>query len=814
MDSSEIVKKMTLAEKASLCSGRSFWFLQDIERLWLPPIMVTDGPHGLRKQDGNVDHLGIQESVPATCFPAACTIACSFDTDLLHEVGVAIAEECLQENVSVILGPSANIKRTPLCGRNFEYFSEDPYVTGVMATAWINGLQSMGIGASIKHFAANNQELWRMTSNSVVDDRALWEIYLLGFEMAVKQSKPWTVMCSYNLLNGTYASEHVWLLCKVLRNQWGFKGLVISDWGATDDRVEGVRAGMDIEMPYSGGFNDLSVEEAVRTGQLNITDLDNNARRVVELIQKSVASKREHYTYDADAHHELARKAAAQSCVLLKNENQLLPLRDGQKIAIIGEFAKLPRYQGAGSSKINPTKIDTAYDTLRLAGVDFEYADGYIANQPDLDNSALIEHACAAAKGKDVVLIFAGLPDIYESEGYDRANMDMPPSHNRLIEAVAAVNPNVVVILQNGAPVCMPWREQARAILLCYLGGQASGSGCADILTGRVCPSGKLAESWPLALADTPCYSYYPGTKISAEYRESIFVGYRHYEKTGKPVAYPFGHGISYTQFAYSNLRVDEQKHEAYFTLTNTGSCAGAEVAQLYIGLDQSALMRPKKELKAFRKVFLRPGESQEVSLRMGGRSFFYYNASAQGWAAEGGEYTIYIGASSADIRLTGSIRIEGDGQEKLLTYLQDKAPEYFDGNNAGANVCDASFTTLYGRELPPRYHSESEPFTRNSTINDIQRVRLGRFIYKIINKHASKIIGQNSDHIQNIMESMMFDVPLRSLSLYSQGALSPAMLDGIIDMLNGRFFYGLRAFVKGISKETILFVKTHFQRK
>ncbi|MDL2236383.1 glycoside hydrolase family 3 C-terminal domain-containing protein [Christensenellaceae bacterium OttesenSCG-928-K19] len=825
MDVEKIVAKLTVEEKARLCSGKSFWRLKRLDEFGVPSIMMTDGPHGVRKQQGEEDNLGIHESVPATCFPCACATACSFDPGLLEEIGIALGEECRQEEISVLLGPGANIKRSPLCGRNFEYFSEDPFLSGRLAAAMIKGIQSQGVGASLKHFAANNQEKWRMTSNSVVDMRALREIYLAGFEYAVKESQPWTVMCSYNLLNGVYASEDAWLLCNVLRHEWGFLGLVVSDWGATDNRVEGVRAGMDLEMPYSGGFNDRKVWEAAETGALNMADLDHNATRVLELIDKAAAQPKGNYRYDVDAHHHLARRAAAQSCVLLKNEGGILPLKEGKSVAVIGAFAKLPRYQGAGSSKINPTRLDNAHLAFLDEYVDVAYAQGYqLYTEEGMEKqeeeriaNELVEEACVVARQKDVAVIFAGLPDAYESEGYDRASMDMPVSHVRLIEEVAKANPNTVVVLQLGAPVLLPWRDSVKGIVAAYLSGQAGGSACVDVLLGKVCPGGKLAESWPDAVEDVPCHGYYPGTSKKAEYRESIFVGYRYYDKAKVPVAYPFGHGLSYTSFTYSGLAASTgylergQSMQVSVSVANTGGVAGAEVVQLYVGKEDSVLMRPVKELKGFQKVWLQPGESQIVVFTLDVRCFSYYNAVADGWAVEEGAYQIMVGSSSADIRLERKIKVEGDGRETLLGSLRQDAPEYFE-ELAGKrfSVSRKSFEALYGRRVPEDVDPTQRPFTPNSTINDVKDTFVGKIIYNVIRQHSHKIIEKNSDHIQNMMESMMFDVPIRTLSLYSQGALSPMQVEGIVKMLNGSFFRGLWAVVTGISKETVYFVRKH----
>ena len=796
MNSQEIVTKLTLEEKASLCSGLNFWNLKSIERLGIGSIMVTDGPHGLRKQVADSDQLGVFESVPATCFPPACATASSFDTALMREIGLALGEECQQENVGVLLGPGANIKRSPLCGRNFEYISEDPHLTGKIAAALINGIQENGVGTSLKHYAANSQEKARMTGDSVVDERALREIYLTGFETAVKESQPWTVMCSYNKLNGTYASENEWLLTKVLRDEWGFEGAVVTDWGATNDRVLGVKAGLDLEMPGNHGVNDAKIVDAVKAGTLSEVDLDKIVVRIVDLILKAQTGQRNNYTYDAKTHHALGRRAAAESSVLLKNKDNILPLTDGKSVAVIGGFGKNPRYQGAGSSKINPLKVDNAFDTLATLGVDVSFAEGYApSGKPD---ETLLANAVTLAKEKDIALVFVGLPDEYESEGFDRSTLDMPKGHVSLVEAVAAANPNTVVILQLGAPIVMPWADQVKGILVSYLGGQAAGSGCADVLTGKVVPGGKLAESWPLALEDTPCYAYYPGTGRTAEYRESLFVGYRYYDTMQKPVAYPFGYGLSYTSFEYSNLKVtqtaDTPQVKVSFVVTNTGNLAGAEVAQLYVGLPSSVLMRAKHELKGFCKVFLKPGEQREITLTLNERDFSYYNVPAASWAVEGGEYLLEVGASSRDIHLSESITVGGDGRETLLAELKDRASTYFTHNHSDIQtVSDLTFEALLGRKLPPKHRQPGEKYDQNTSLGEIQHTMVGKQIIKQIKAKMAETFGNNED-LGLMFNSMIMDMPLRALVMMGGESFSTKKMNGLLDILNGRPIRGYRA--------------------
>ncbi|MDR2535135.1 MAG: glycoside hydrolase family 3 C-terminal domain-containing protein [Treponema sp.] len=795
MTAQEIVSQLTLEEKASLCSGKDFWTLKSVEPLGLSSIMVTDGPHGLRKQEGSSDQLGINRSVPATCFPAASGSVCSFSRELLYQIGQAMGEECLQEQVSVILGPGVNIKRSPLCGRNFEYFSEDPYITGELAAALIQGVQSTGVGTSLKHYAVNNQEKSRFTCNSVVDERALREIYLTGFEIAVKKAQPWTIMCSYNQVNGLYASEHKKLLTDILRDEWGFTGLVMTDWGAVNERVEGIKAGLDLEMPGSGGFNDAKIVEAVKNGSLDEGILDKTALRLVELILNAQQNRKAGYRYDKAAHHELARKAARESAVLLKNNGDLLPIKQGQGIAVIGAFAKIPRYQGAGSSKINPTQLDSAVDALKAEGVSFEYAPGYTLTPDSAPDPKLIEEACAAAKGKDHAIIFAGLPDEYESEGFDRTTLAMPESHNQLIQAVAKVNPNTSVVLHLGAPVLIPWAQEVKAVLVMYLGGQAAGSAAADLLLGKTSPSGKLAETWPLALEDTPCHRCYPGTARSAEYRESIFVGYRYYDHGNKPVAYPFGYGLSYTQFEYGAMEVSDASFKAgdtlevSFSIKNTGKVGGAEIAQVYVSPKNTAIFRGVKELKGFERVFLQSGETKTLNITLNTHAFAYYNVPKAGWAVESGEYEILVGASSRDIRLRGTVQVIGDGCEQLLRHQRKTSPEYFDLQVKELAVGDSSFEALYGRKLPPAQRDPQGRVDLNSTLEEVRdRGEAGKKLSALVSRQMAAAFGNaETNDLRLMMERMINEMPLRSLMMMSGGTITPGILDSLVAVLNGQ---------------------------
>ncbi len=792
-----LVAGMTLAEKASMCSGEDYWHLKAIDRLRLPSIMVTDGPHGLRKQAKSADHLGISDSVPATCFPTASLTACSFDRELLGEIGRAIAEECRQENVAVLLGPGVNIKRSPLCGRNFEYFSEDPLLAGELAAAFINGVQSQNVGTSLKHFAANNQEKLRMTIESVVDERALREIYLTAFEIAVKKARPWTVMCSYNRLRGRYASDNRWLLTDVLREEWGFDGLVVSDWGATNDRVAAAHAGMDVEMPALSRAGDIAVEEAVRRGDLPPDDLDRIAERAVELILRSKA--REAAAYDQAAHHALARRAAAESAVLLKNQDGILPLKAGQTLAVIGAMADKPRYQGAGSSKIHPHTVDSALDALSGAGFALVYAEGYDIDSDEPDEQRMLA-ACEAARGRDVAVIFAGLPDRYESEGFDRASLAMPDSHVRLIERVAAVNPHTVVVLQTGGVVECPWEPFVKAVLLQYLGGEAACGATADILTGRQNPCGKLAESWCRSLSDNPSYGQFPGYPQSVEYRESVFVGYRYYDTAGRDVRWPFGFGLSYSTFAYSELEPDREAIteqdglKVSLKVTNTGARPGSEIVQLYVAPPSGGIFRPAQELRGFEKIRLEAGETKRVTFMLDRRAFAYYNTAVHGWTVEPGAYEIRAAASSRDVRLKRSVLLTADKPASAPDYRVCAAC-YYDLSQ-GLSPSDASFSALLGHPLPQRRRQKDDPYTVNSTVAEIRSCWLGRMLSRIIGAAAQKMLGNDPD-VRRMAKAMLNDAPLRMMLMAGGGAVTSERLNGIVDILNGRPLRGIRRMAK-----------------
>lgn len=668
MNYREIISQMTLEEKAGLCSGADFWRTKAIERLQIPAVMVSDGPHGLRKQADEGDHLGLEESVVATCYPAGAGIAASFNREVAATLGDALGEEAATEGIHTLLGPAINIKRSPLCGRNFEYLSEDPCLAGEMAASYVNAVQNRGVGTSVKHFAANNQEYQRMNVDVRVSERALREIYLAAFEDVVKKAQPWTIMCSYNRINGKYSCENSWLLSQVLRKEWGYEGIVMTDWGAMNRRCESLEAGLDLEMPSSSGVTDKEIVEAVKNGALQESVLDDTVERLLRWIDKGGKSTG---TYDKDSHDALSEKLETECAVLLKNEG-LLPLKKEQKVAFIGEYAQTPRYQGGGSSHINSYKITSALDASK-DNKNISYAKGFGIEQSEPD-MALLEEAVEAAKTAELAVVFAGLPDSYESEGFDRKHLDLPECQNLLIEKVAEVQPNVVVVLHNGSAVTMPWIEKVKSVLELYLGGEAVGAATVKLLYGEANPSGKLPETFPLRLEDTPSYLNFPGENREVHYGEGVFVGYRYYEAKNLPVLFPFGYGLSYTTFALSDLTVSAKEltnHETVnvtVKVTNTGDRAGKEVIQLYVApKHETKIARPIKELKGFEKVELQPGETKEVTFTLDSRAFAYYETTLSDWFVENGEYEIQAGTSSRDIALKETVTLHSDRRLSLL---------------------------------------------------------------------------------------------------------------------------------------------------
>ena len=782
----DLISQMTLKEKASLCSGKDFWHLKSIERLGLPEIMVCDGPHGLRKQNAENKKVGIGNSYPATCFPTAVTTACSWDRDLIYKMGQALAEECLQHGVSVLLGPGVNMKRSPLCGRNFEYFSEDPELAGEMGAAFIAGVQSKGIGTSLKHFAGNSQEMKRMTSNSIIDERALREIYLRAFEKAVKKSQPWTVMNAYNLLNGTYCSENDWLQNKVLRDEWGFKGAVVSDWGAVNDRVAGLNAGNDLEMPSSGGVNDAKIVEAVKCGVIDETTLDERVDKLIDIILKGAANKKPGYKFDVKAHNLLSRQIAEQSMVLLKNDGNILPLKrvEGEYVAVIGAFADNPRYQGAGSSIINPTMIDSGRRAFNNSPISVKFADGYDRSGKRKNEDAYITEACNLAKNASKAVVFIGLTDDYESEGFDRSTMKLPDGHNRLVEAVSRVNDNVIVVLEGGSPVEMPWADDVKAILNAYLGGQSVAPAIVDVLTGKANPCGKLAETYPVCLKDTPTSFRYPDSKEDVQYRESIFIGYRYYDKVERNVRFPFGFGLSYTSFEYSDIKLKKKNltkgegAKVTFTIKNTGDVAGSEIAQVYVAKPERKIFRAPKELKGFVKIHLEPGEEKKVSVELDDRAFAFWNTATEDWCVESGEYKILVGASSRDIRLEAAAKMKSEDDETIVD-LRESAGVYFDGDPARAREDD--FKVIYGGEfkLAPEITSDS----LNNSIERSKDKGLAKFIYNTVDLAMKPKGGVGSSMITNTI----MQTPIRNYVSMSNGLFTEDMADGLLKVFEGK---------------------------
>ena len=785
------IAQMTLEEKASLCSGLNFWYMKGIERLGIPSIMLTDGPHGLRKQDGAADHLGLNVSVPATCFPTASALAATWNRDLVYQVGVALGEECRQEKVGVILGPGANIKRSPLCGRNFEYFSEDPYLTGEIAKSHIRGVQSQGIGTSLKHFAANNQETRRMTTNSVVDERALREIYLAGYEIAVKEAQPWTVMCSYNRINGTYASDNHYLLTEILKEEWGHQGLVVTDWGALNEPVGGLKAGVELEMPGAPNGHVARIVAAVRSAEIDEATLNRAVARILALIEKTSATLAQPFTYDPQSHHNLARRVAGEGAVLLKNEEKLLPLPGGAKVALVGRFAKLPRYQGAGSSMMNPTRLENLLEELgKLIGENnILYAPGYTENGSA--DEALIQQALAAAGQADVVVVCTGLTDMDEVEGVDRSHMRLPAGHAALITRIAAAHKRVVVVLSNGSPIEMPWVEQVPAILEGYLGGQAGAGAIADILTGKVNPSGKLAETFPLRLEDTPARPY-PSTPVTVAYRESLYVGYRYYDSASVAVLFPFGHGLSYTRFEYSGLVLSQSGGSvtATFKVKNTGSIAGKETAQLYVRDVASTAFRPEKELKGFVKVDLQPGEEQTVSIALDTRAFAYYDTGSRDWVVEAGDYEILVGASSRDIHLKEGLCLAA-GQGKVSPVDKVKLGAYYHPAQT-LGFPEPGFEALLGRPIPGNTPEKQGQYTLNTPLSEMTGSWIGRQLYKAVCDNIGKMITDKEDTpTSKLLLATQKELPMRSMLMFG-GGLTRSRLEALLLIINGHFFKGL----------------------
>ena len=788
MKHKKIINQMTLEEKAAFLSGRNEWQTWDIPRLHIPSILLSDGPHGIRKQEGNGDHLGLNPSLPATCFPTAATVANSWDEELGEEIGRALGEEASALGVDVLLGPGLNMKRSPLCGRNFEYFSEDPYLAGKMAASYIRGIQSQGVLSCPKHFAVNSQELRRMAMNAVLDERTLRELYLTGFEIAVTEGRPGAIMTSYNEVNGTYANENTHLLKEILRGDWGFDGFVVTDWGGSNDHIKGVKAGSDLEMPTPGLDSARQILKAIDQKELPVEEVDARVDCLLDaVLTLSAREKKESYDYKA-VHHEIARKAAAESAVLLKNDQGILPLADHTKVAVVGDFAYEPRYQGAGSSMVNATLVETFCEKIReyslsVVGICRGYRrDG----KPDAN---LQEEALQLAEKADVVLYCFGLDELSEAEGLDRVHMQIHANQIALLEAMKEKNENIVGVLSAGAAMEMPWKDNLKAILHGYLYGQAGAGAMLDILMGKVNPSGKLAESYPIKYEDTPAYQYFPSQMRNSEYRESIYVGYRYYQTAGIQTAYPFGYGLSYTDYKYSDLHV--YKEGVTFTLKNIGERDGAEIAQLYIGLAGAEVFRPKKELKGFKKVFLRAGESKEVTIAFDDKAFRYWDVNNNQWETEGGEYQIMVGADSEDIRLTSIFSVAGT--LNCYPYQKEKLPSYYSGQIK--NIDTQEFGVLLGGQPSSGvWHGQLRP---NDSVSQMYYAKscLARGIYKLLTcmKERSERKG-----IPDLNVLFLYNMPFRAMAKMSGGLVSMEMVEGIVALVNGKFMIGIGKIIRG----------------
>ncbi len=800
----KILAKLTLDEKLLLLSGKTFWLTNDIERAGIPSVWMSDGPHGLRKEKVSAGTNIMQASETSTCFPTAVTTASSWDTELIEQVGATIADEARALKVTTVLGPGVNIKRSALCGRNFEYISEDPYLTAKMGAAFVHGVQKEGIGVSLKHFCANNEEHIRMCIDTVADERAMREIYLPAFEHIVKTEQPSTIMCSYNRIEGTYLSDNKRYLTDILRGEWGFKGIVVSDWGAVNDRVEGIKAGLDLEMPGNNGMNNANIKLALDRGDITMEDIDKIALRMIKFAFECKENEGEGYDIDFEAHHEIARKAAANSAVLMKNENSILPLKGHESVAVIGTLAKKVRYQGAGSSHINPYKTVSFIDALENTAQAFTYAPGYTLKGDGYD-ADLIADAVKAAEGKDKVIVFIGLTDAFESEGFDRKHINMPASHALLVEEISKVNENIIVVLSCGSPVQMkPWDNKVKAVLNMYLGGQAAGEACYDIIYGAVNPSGKLAETFPVYNEDNLASAYFPMGPRTVEYRESIFVGYRYYDTAAKAVAYPFGHGLSYTSFEYSGIKLSKKKAKegdkitVSFKLKNTGALDGAEVAQVYVSAPESKLYKAEKELKGFRKVFLKAGEEKTVKIELDERAFSYYNVNICDWHAESGEYTVLVGSSSRDIRLTSALTLTTAKPDVAVPDYTEAAPSYYN-LKAVNRIPDSEFKAVLGRDIPDNSDIKKGDLTINCSVSQVAVSPFGKLLYGALTNGA-KIVALTAENPDMITESIK-DMPLRSFSGFTGGILSQKSVDGILDLCNGTKG-GFKKLVNGFIKK------------
>ena len=780
MKHKDILDQMTLIEKAAIVGGQGEWQTWPIPRLNIPSMYCSDGPHGIRKQAGAGDHLGLNESLKATCFPTAATVANSWDVALGEKIGRALGEEAMAEDVHILLGPGMNMKRSPLCGRNFEYFSEDPHLAGKMAAAYVRGIQSKGVRSCIKHFAVNSQEERRMAMDAVVDERTLREIYLTAFEIAIKEGKA----------KGEYANENSHLLLDILRGEWGYDGMVVTDWGGSNDHVKGIKCRSNLEMPNPGLDSARQVIAAIENGTLTKAELDLCVDDLLDAILETTQAAKGHSTeFDIEGHHALAREAAAQCAVLLKNEGKILPLAEGTKVAVIGDFAFKPRYQGAGSSMVNTTKLESFIEIAQESSALEIVASsaGYQRNgDPD---EALKNEAVEAAKQADVVLYFFGLDEMSESEGLDRQHMKLPKVQLELLKALADANPNIVGILSGGSSIEMDWDTDLKAVLHGYLTGQAGGGAVYDIITGAVNPSGKLAETYPVAYEDTPAFNYYPAKERTSEYREGLYIGYRYFDTAHVPVKYPFGYGLSYTTFEYTDLKVNAEG--ATFKITNTGKCDGAEIAQLYISLSGAEVFRPEKELKGFAKVLLKAGESKTVTIAFNDMTFRYWNVKDEAWAVEGGIYKILVGSSSADIRLAADMSVAGVGSGN--PYDRKKVPAYYSGDIT--RVPDGQFETILGRPIPDG--SWTRDLTENDAICQLKNSKswICRRVYGVLEGKKKKAEAAGKPDL-NVL--FIYNMPFRAIGKMTGGAVSQEMVQGMVKVVNGHFLGGIGAVIGG----------------
>ena len=774
MNYEEIVNKMSLEEKAMLCVGEDYWNSKEYKEYGIPKIKMSDGPHGLRVQKQKADNLGINESEISICFPASSTLGNSWNKKMSYKLGKGLGQEAKAEDINIVLGPAVNIKRSPLCGRNFEYFSEDPYLTGILGSEYVRGLQEQNVGACVKHFAVNNQENRRRTIDVVIDERNLREIYLKAFQMIIEKSKPWSIMSAYNKVNEEYCSENSHLLEDILRKEWKYKGIVISDWGAENNRVKGIENDHELEMPGKRGNGVEEIIQAVKSGKITEKKLDNIIDRIITIAKKGEKNKNNE-KYDKEEHHKIAQEIAEESIVLLKNEGNILPLKN-KKIALIGDMGRFPRYQGAGSSTINPYKIENAYDCFKENNIIFDYAKGYERIKSENDE-ILREEAISIAKKNEIVVMFVGLTENFECEGVDRKNLNIPENQNKLIEEIYKVNRNIIVVLSNGAPIIMPWKDKVKAIITGYLGGEAGAKAMVNCILGKVNPSGKLAETYPEKIEDTPCYKNYPGTELTVEYQESIYIGYRYYDTNNVKVLFPFGYGLSYTEFEYSNLEVkqNETEIEISFIIKNIGKLKGKEIAQIYISQENPTIFKPKKELKGFEKIELDVGEEKEIKIVLNRKAFEYYNPETNNWNVEQGKYKILVGKSSKDIVLEKEIFIESKDKNIQKKYSQ----KYYTGNVK--KITDSEFEKLLGRKIPRRY-LKLEDLNEENTLEQIKETKIGKFIYE---NQIEKIKNLQKEHDANKATKVMMDLqkPLKKFYEKKSSRITKKMVEELIEI-------------------------------